>query len=249
MVELAAVAPREHGANQQDPVLFAPGVARIGGDEQVQGLADRQSDQICPVFRGDSRQVPIVLLRLMRDFLKPDGHSRRTSDHRNDESQVKLFRSGCTKSVRSSGTKAGIKRSANRGCAPATAASNIQHHHAAMTRAARRVQIRPVESRITVETSLSSYWPFEAKVSMTSFPESGTGSFPRHSHKGGLVYSRRKRCGAGRSRLGKRRAGLRHGARASMVARRVLTTVSRGGVFPACGAVSGTNQRVGSHIV
>ncbi len=42
------------------------------------------------------------------------------------------------------------------------------------------------------------------------------------------------------------RAGLRQAARALMVARRVLTTVSRSGSFPACGAVSARTERLGS---
>jgi len=46
--------------------------------------------------------------------------------------------------------------------------------------------------------------------------------------------------------LEKWRAGQRQRARALMVARGVLMTVSRSAIFPACGAVSGANERVGS---
>jgi hypothetical protein len=41
-------------------------------------------------------------------------------------------------------------------------------------------------------------------------------------------------------------AGLREAARALMVARRVLTTISRSRIFPACGAVSAASGRDGS---
>ena len=47
-------------------------------------------------------------------------------------------------------------------------------------------------------------------------------------------------------RLEKRGAGQRQGARASMVARRVLRTIGRSRVFPAGVAVSGANERAGS---
>ena len=58
--------------------------------------------------------------------------------------------------------------------------------------------------------------------------------------------SRRKRCGAGRSGYENCCAGLRQAARALMVARRVPRTVSRSSSFPACGAVSVANARLGT---
>jgi hypothetical protein len=42
------------------------------------------------------------------------------------------------------------------------------------------------------------------------------------------------------------RGGLRQRTRTLMVARGVLTTLSRSAIFPACGAGSGANERVGS---
>ena len=78
--EMNGISPRLDWPDQDEAIVVAPAIARIGRDERVQCLANSEADEIGPLGQRNLREIAIERQRDAGDFLEADRYMRRPRD-------------------------------------------------------------------------------------------------------------------------------------------------------------------------